>query len=78
MFALLATTGQIIFNNLEQRSMRSRVQGSGTISSWMSSKWLPIRAMSDKEYEKFLKNQLTVIRAEIALIDKKIEEIRET
>ncbi|RKF58866.1 hypothetical protein OnM2_064006 [Erysiphe neolycopersici] len=76
MFALFATTGQIILNNLEQRKIRHRFQDSRTMNSWMSSKWLPIRAMPDKEYEKILKNQLTAIKAEIALIDKKIEELR--
>ncbi|KAI6245655.1 hypothetical protein HI914_05933 [Erysiphe necator] len=76
MFAILMTTGQFLFNKLEQRDLRHIPRDSDNFYSWMRSKWLPLRFMSDEEYETILKKQLCVIKAEIALIDKKIQAIQ--
>jgi hypothetical protein len=43
----------------------------------MDSRWSPVRALSDKEYEGMLREKLLRVNAEIALVDEKIEAIRD-
>ncbi|KAI1777662.1 hypothetical protein F4818DRAFT_320923 [Hypoxylon cercidicola] len=45
-------------------------------SSWLDSKWSPMRRLSDKEYEEKLEEKILRINAEIAVIDDNIASLR--
>ena len=49
----------------------------GWIDRIASMKWTGLQNLSDEEYAGSLEEKVTVIEAEIALIDEKIEELRE-
>ncbi|KAG9253787.1 uncharacterized protein F5Z01DRAFT_656707 [Emericellopsis atlantica] len=45
--------------------------------SWMNSRFSPLKKMSDKEYTDMLSEKLLRVDADIALIDERIEKLRE-
>ena len=46
-------------------------------SGWFSSKWSPLRKLSDDEYEDFMSEKMLKVEAQIALIDDKMAELLE-
>ncbi|TQS37860.1 hypothetical protein Golomagni_01652 [Golovinomyces magnicellulatus] len=75
MFALFGVAGQALYNKIEYSRQRSYSENSRNLS-WMNSRWSPLRAISDEEYEVILQNKIMRVRADIALIDEKIEMIK--
>ncbi|KAI1457171.1 hypothetical protein F4805DRAFT_202938 [Annulohypoxylon moriforme] len=47
-------------------------------TSWLDSKWSPMKRLSDKEYEEMLEEKILRINAEISLIDDSIASLRES
>jgi len=45
--------------------------------SWMNSRFSPLKKMTDKEYSHMLSEKLLRVDADIALIDERIEKLRE-
>ncbi|RKF71845.1 hypothetical protein GcM1_250251 [Golovinomyces cichoracearum] len=75
MFALFGVTGQALYNKMEYSRQMSFSENSRN-SGWMNFRWSPLRVISDEEYEFILQNKLMRVRADIALIDEKIETIK--
>ncbi|RKF63735.1 hypothetical protein GcC1_137003 [Golovinomyces cichoracearum] len=75
MFALFGVTGQALFNKMEYSRQISHSENSRNLN-WMNFRWSPLRVISDEEYEFILQNKLMRVRADIALIDEKIETIK--
>ncbi|RKF55264.1 hypothetical protein GcM3_203003 [Golovinomyces cichoracearum] len=75
MFALFGVTGQALYNKMEYSRQMSYSENSRNLS-WMNFRWSPLRVISDEEYEFILQNKLMRVRADIALIDEKIETIK--
>ncbi|KAI1501296.1 hypothetical protein F5X99DRAFT_208468 [Biscogniauxia marginata] len=69
--------GVLVFSSLgaassyfSQKTKRSEPKPA---SSWLDSKWSPMKRLSDKEYEEKLEEKLLRLDAEIAIIDESIE-----
>ncbi len=84
MFTLFGLIGQAIFNALDTRqpaaSGSASANSSGLGSFWRSlggSKWTPFTVLSDEDYEAMLKEKLLRVDAEIAMIDEKIEQLKQ-
>ena len=45
-------------------------------SSWLDSKWSPMKRLTDKEYEEKLEEKILRLEAEIAIINENIESLR--
>ena len=45
-------------------------------TSWLDSKWSPLKRLSDKEYEARLEEQILRIDADIAIIDENIQSLK--
>ncbi|KAI1082360.1 hypothetical protein F5B20DRAFT_34106 [Whalleya microplaca] len=45
-------------------------------SSWIDSKWIPIRRLSDQDYEKMLKEKILQLETNIAVIDDNIASLK--
>ena len=77
MFSLVGALGQTLYNKADtRRSATAETSLDGKKSSWIDSKWSPIRRISEAEYEEILQEKLLRIDVEIAMVDGKIEEIR--
>jgi hypothetical protein len=74
MFAIFGTVGQLVFNSADARPAIASKPSAGT--TWMNSKWSPVKALSDGEYENMLREKLLQVDAEIALVDENIETLR--
>ncbi|MCJ1368064.1 hypothetical protein MMC16_007203 [Acarospora aff. strigata] len=85
MFSLFGFVGQAIFNSLDARQIARTSVGLGDSSRpgsfWRrlgESKWTPVKVLSDEEYENMLQEKLLKVIAEIAIIDEKVEKLKET
>lgn len=83
MFALFGLAGQSIYNHLDdahtQSVLLTRNQPPPSSSFWTrlaASKYVPVKVLSDAEYESMLRERLLAVEAEIALVDEKIERLR--
>ncbi|KAK0124228.1 hypothetical protein ONS95_009204 [Cadophora gregata] len=79
MFALFGATGQVLYNMADTRnSERSQAleEERDLKTSWLNSKWSPMKVLSDAEYEAMLQDKLLSINAQIALVDENIEALR--
>lgn len=70
-FTIFGAAGQG-FANKAQQWKAAEGEGSG----WFTSKWSPLRKLSDEEYERFMSEKMLKVEAEIALIDDKVAELR--
>lgn len=84
MFSLFGLIGQAAVNRVvAQRSQAPSVglaDSSRSETFWRrmaESKWTPFKVLSDEEYEVMLRERLLRVNAELAIIDEKIEELRE-
>lgn len=84
MFSLFGLIGQVALNRvLAQRSEATSVglvDSSRSESFWRrmaESKWTPFKVLSDEEYEVMLRERLLRVNAELAIINDKIEKLRE-
>lgn len=71
-FSLLGAGGQVVANTFTGYSWKD------TKSSILSSKWSPVKPLSDQEYEKYLQEKLLRVEAELALLDDNVKALRET
>ncbi|KAH8801563.1 hypothetical protein F5884DRAFT_685119 [Xylogone sp. PMI_703] len=73
MFALFGALGQTTYIVIGARNLAQPVEEAPTTrSSWLNSKWSPVKVLSDAEYEEMLQEKLLKINAEIALVDESI------
>ncbi|KZF26517.1 hypothetical protein L228DRAFT_242991 [Xylona heveae TC161] len=78
MCSLLGSTGQGLYNVMDAQHAQSYGENERHASSpfWQrlaQAKWSPVRVLSDKEYEKMLRERLLRVEAEIAIIDEEIK-----
>lgn len=85
MFGLFGWSGQHIYEWLDARNS-GRVQersesGEKGKTSWLQrvgkSKWSPMRALTEEEYEDMMKERILKVDVEIALIKDKIEALKQ-
>lgn len=83
MFSLFGLIGQAALNRvLAQRSEATsgaRADSSRSGHFWRrlaESKWTPFKVLSDEEYEVMLREKLLRVNAELAIIDDKMEKLR--
>jgi hypothetical protein len=71
MFSIFGAIGQTVYNITEARHSASAFSTvrSDTLALWLSSKWSPVKVLSDNEYESILKEKLLKANAEIASVD---------
>lgn len=79
MFTLFGWAGQHGYNYLDARNsaeIREKIQSNEPRANFMQklakSKWSPMTALSDEEYENMLQEKLLQVEAEIAIIDDRI------
>ena len=83
MFALFGLAGQSTYNRLDDAHTQSVLNAHNVPSSssfWTrlaSNKYIPVKALSDLEYESMLRERLLAVEAEIALVDEKIDRLRQ-
>lgn len=73
MFGVLAAAGQTVMNAMQ--NSRSTSDKPSTLGQKLSS-WLPVKTLSDKEYEDLLLDKLLKLDTEIALLDDQIAELQ--
>lgn len=84
MFSLFGLIGQVVANRVVAQRLEATSFGladpSRSESFWRrvaESKWAPFKVLSDGEYEVMLGERLLRVNAELAIIDEKIEMLRE-
>lgn len=81
MFGAAGYVGQRMYDSADQRKMdKLRFEESGkteTKDSWIDSKWVPWKRLTNDEYEGMLKERLLKVDAEIAILDENLEALRE-
>ena len=56
------------------------VKDESDLSPWqrlISSKWSPVKVLSDEEYSRILSEKLIVVEAEIATIDEELKQLKD-
>ncbi|KAI0887092.1 uncharacterized protein GGS22DRAFT_104236 [Annulohypoxylon maeteangense] len=74
-FGTLGGVGEYLSQRFKDSS---RNKESKPKSSWLDSRWSPMRKLSDKEYEEMLEQKILRINAEISIIDDSIASLRES
>ena len=72
-YSALGAGGQYL---MERRSEKAEYEEPKPKTSWLDSKWSPLKRLSDKEYEERLEEQILRIDADIALINENIESLK--
>ncbi|KAI5928717.1 hypothetical protein F4810DRAFT_20878 [Camillea tinctor] len=72
--------GMVVFGTLGAGSsffaQKLKINEPKTSTSWLDSKWSPMKRLTDKEYEEKLAEKLLRLDAEIAIIDENIESLK--
>lgn len=77
MFAIFGAAGQALYNMADARNSElTEIGESEKKTSFLNSKWSPMKVLSDNEYEKMLREKLLRVNAQIALVDENIEALR--
>ncbi|RYP25457.1 hypothetical protein DL767_008375 [Monosporascus sp. MG133] len=71
-FSLLGAGSSFV----SQRAKNNEPKQSNTKTSWLDSKWSPMRSLSDKEYVDMLEEKILRLDAEIAVIDENIASLK--
>ncbi|KAL4807623.1 hypothetical protein BDV18DRAFT_135682 [Aspergillus unguis] len=75
-FSLVGCAGQATYNAIDRWQLEQASAPSKPFLERMaSSKWIPLKSLSDDEYRRMLGEKMLSIEAEIALVDDKIEEL---
>ncbi|KAI0902585.1 hypothetical protein F4806DRAFT_491055 [Annulohypoxylon nitens] len=74
-FGTLGGTGEYLFQRFTNSSKEKDPKPK---SSWLDSKWSPMKKLSDREYEEMLQERLLRLDAEISIIDDNIAALRES
>jgi hypothetical protein len=79
-FALVGGLGQLAYNLLDQRHTNALEQPTRPpmLQRVAAAKWSPIRSLSNEQYTEMLREKVTAIEAEIALVDEDIEQLKTT
>ncbi|KAI1212316.1 uncharacterized protein F4807DRAFT_457816 [Annulohypoxylon truncatum] len=72
-FSTLGGAGEYLSQRFKNRSKDNE---SKPKSSWIDSKWSPVKRLTDEEYEKMLEEKILRINAEISIIDDNIASLR--
>ncbi|KAI4870859.1 hypothetical protein F4820DRAFT_442723 [Hypoxylon rubiginosum] len=72
-FGTVGATGSYLSQRVKNNPKDSESKAK---SSWLDSKWSPMKRLSDKEYEEKLEEKILRINAEIAIIDENITSLR--
>ncbi|TKA63924.1 hypothetical protein B0A49_08943 [Cryomyces minteri] len=78
-FAIFGLLGQSIYNTIDARrtaSMSQTGEKENFLQRLAASPWIPMKALSDDDYERMLQEKLLRVNAEIALIDENLERLR--
>lgn len=85
MFSIFGLLGQSIYNKLDAQQLELQGSSSDTKDHgkalWRrmaDSKWSPMKVLTDAEYEAMIREKLLGVNAEIALIDEKINSLKES
>ncbi|KAJ9136723.1 hypothetical protein NKR23_g9590 [Pleurostoma richardsiae] len=70
-FSLFGVGGQALANGLSSEGVKQEKN-----TSWLDSKWSPVKRLTDEQYEKVLEEKILQLEVEIALVDDKIADIR--
>ncbi|SPO02955.1 uncharacterized protein DNG_05636 [Cephalotrichum gorgonifer] len=73
MFTIFGAAGQGLANKLDQWST---AETGDEGSSWLRSKYSPLRKLTDQEYEDFMAEKMLKVEADLALIDDKVAELK--
>ncbi len=79
MFSIFGFGGQYIYNRLDAPDTTSPAAAE-KLPFWQAlanKKYSPMKVLTDKEYEKILREKLLHVDVEIALVDEKIKEWKE-
>lgn len=77
MFAVFGAMGQTAYNIMDTRNAGRPVEEASTQkTSWLNSKWSPVKVLSDAEYGEMLQEKLLKVNAEIALVDESLAALR--
>lgn len=78
MFAIFGAVGQAIYNEADARQSRLRnSEPKKDFKTWLgTSRWSPMKALSDKEYAVMLEEKLLKVNVEIALVDESLEMLK--
>ncbi|KAI0381010.1 hypothetical protein F5Y04DRAFT_89772 [Hypomontagnella monticulosa] len=69
-FGTVGATGQYVSQRFKSKSQDD------SKSSWLDSKWVPLKRLTDREYEEKLEEKILRIDAEISIIDENIASLR--
>lgn len=72
-FSILGAGGQFALNKWPASVGPST---EGNKSSWLDSRWSPMKKLTDEEYEHILEEKLLRLDAEIAIIDDNIADLK--
>ncbi|KAI5864574.1 hypothetical protein GGS23DRAFT_595295 [Durotheca rogersii] len=72
-FGIAGTGGSYIAQRFQSRLTNDRPEPT---SSWLDSKWNPLRRLSDEEYKEMLEAKILAIDADISIIDDNIAALR--
>jgi hypothetical protein len=75
MFAAFGAAGQTVYNMSNVGKPALKPEASSR-NKWLSSKWSPVKILSDDEYEQMLQEKLLRVNAEITLVDESIQALR--
>ncbi|KAM3088184.1 hypothetical protein ACMFMG_002241 [Clarireedia jacksonii] len=80
-FGAIGYLGQWMYDAVDGRKMENvnsggTAEGGSERETWMRSKWVPWKALTDEEYEALLKEKLLRVDAEIALLDESLERLK--
>lgn len=74
LFSVLGAGGQLIANNIAAKPPKPANQD----DSWLGSSWSPLKKLTDQEYIHMLEEKRLRFDADIALIDERIAELRQS
>lgn len=75
MLGLMGFAGQYGYNIFSARAASDPEKGS-LLQRFAAMKWVPLKSLSNEEYERMLNEKLLSTEAEIAIIDERIAELR--
>jgi hypothetical protein len=74
----LGYLGQRSYNAVDEWHLQNNKRPTKPLAQQIAeSRWIPIKALSDEQYKEILSEKLLSVDAEIALLDEKIEKLRE-
>jgi hypothetical protein len=81
-FSIVGSVGQATYNSLDAYHTEALAASTGEppksfLQSLASKKWIPMKALTDEEYEGMLREKVSKVEAEMAVIDEEIGKLRE-